>query len=73
MIAISPCLEPISIWPWSAAPIELRMLSTADGDEDFVAYVPFDMVDRWLPMFADADYWTRYELPNGAVVLIASH
>jgi hypothetical protein len=52
--------EPIRIWQFAAAPIELQAYSSNGGDEDWLAFVPKDEYDAdALPFFA-APHFARY-------------
>lgn len=67
----------IRVWRWEDAPEEYRKLSTAGGDEDWVAVLPAVMKDQhigWLEgdAFGACDVDT-YELPDGRVVKIGAH
>lgn len=72
-------LAPIKVWRFEDAPEELRILSDAGGDEDWLALVPKWMVDEkidisWIhgPLFGR--YTTRdYDRPDGSRVLIGEH
>jgi hypothetical protein len=39
----------ITIWPFEDAPQEMRDLSQHGGDEDWVAFVPVSLEDRYIP------------------------
>lgn len=76
--------EAICIWPFYAAPIEFRQLSTHGGDEDWIIYIPaffgrlpeaFDYATEDINRVYEngwgyADYHT---LDNKAVVIIFAH
>lgn len=61
-------VEPIRIWRFDDAPTELQAYSTNGGDEDWLAFVPKDYEDAWLPFLAiphfggcDVDEYTTSE------------
>lgn len=68
----------IKVWPYEDAPKELQALSPHGGDEDWVAWVPTNMADRYIPWmecsggFGCCDVST-HPLPDGSIVRIGAH
>ena len=71
----------IRVWAFDRAPVELQMLSTNGGDEDYVFYIPPGAMRDGDD--GDAFYWIenldsmhepqKIDLPYGAQVRIVSH
>ena len=38
----------IQVWPFEGAPAEYKALSEHGGDEDWLAFVPDCLADRWI-------------------------
>ena len=71
----------IRIWAFDRAPVELQMLSTNGGDEDWVFYIPPGAMPWWF-FYNDGGMWIenldshapqKIDLPSGAQVRIVSH
>jgi hypothetical protein len=62
--------EPIRVWPFADAPIELQAYSQNGGDEDWLAFVPVGYDD--LP-FLVARIVHVYTMPEGDRVIIGCH
>lgn len=67
--------EPIRLWPFDAAPIELQAYSDNGGDEDWLAFVPKDLPLPIEPAFlmSMARYVKQYTTEYGDTVYIGSH
>jgi hypothetical protein len=70
----------LKIWRFEDAPTKYRKLSTNGGDEDWLVFIPNSVAENVL-MYG-MPYWMEsmgccstdsYTLPNGDVVVIASH
>lgn len=70
----------IRIWAFDRAPVELQMLSTNGGDEDWVFYIPPGAMRAgddggafyWIENL-DSHAPQKIDLPSGAQVRIVSH
>ena len=70
--------EPILIWSFDDAPEEYRSLSINGGDEDWLALVPVEYVDEWIPWMEEGSSFgcfcvDSHPLPDGRVIRIGSH
>lgn len=45
--------QPMIIWEFDYAPIEMRQLSLNAGDEDWIAEIPPDFNDGYIPSWLD--------------------
>lgn len=68
----------IRVWAFDRAPVELQMLSTNGGDEDYVFYIPpaaarDDLSLYWIDNLDGGQRPQVVELPRGAQVRIVSH
>lgn len=50
----------IKVWKWNDAPEKYKALSTHGGDEDYIVYVPEELVEEYHP-FHDAVWWNEDE------------
>jgi hypothetical protein len=71
---------PIMVWPFQAAPQDLKDLSDNGGDEDWLVLVPPGLVEEFLrygvPSWVDAMGACgvdEHTLVDGSKVFIASH
>lgn len=70
-------VDHIHIWPFDEAPEEYRALSTAGGDEDWVALVPGHLADT-IPWLEEGTPFgccsvNRFGLKTGDVIFIGAH
>jgi len=62
----------ILVWKFADAPMEYRRLSTLGGDEDWLAFTPYDVWERegaHIPMFPNAAEFEAHHLSNGVVMI----
>ena len=77
LIVIGEEPPPVSVghtilaWPFKYAPDEYKALSTAGGDEDWVAFVPdgFEQYPHWLHYLDMCRSPQRHNVPGGHVVI----
>lgn len=67
----------ILVWRFDDAPGQLKALSTNGGDEDWLALLPVEFAEAWIP-WLDTDAFSccsidTHKLPDGRVVRIGSH
>lgn len=69
--------EPIRIWRFAEAPIELQAYSANGGDEDWLAFVPKNYDDAFLPFLAYPHFGvcdvSAHTTEHGDRVFIGSH
>ncbi len=53
---------PIRVWRFENAPKRFRDLSGHGGDEDWVAEVPSEYVDDWIPWMEDGSSFGRCDV-----------
>lgn len=68
----------IRIWAFRDAPNEFQGMSQNGGDEDWLAYIPKNYRDAYIPWMEDGSSFgcssmDEYEIGNGDVVRIGSH
>ncbi len=68
----------IKIYKFNDAPEELKKLSTNGGDEDWIAIIPPNLQDEYIPWFEEGSSFgcfkvEEYMLGNGDKVLIGCH
>jgi len=69
----------IRVWRYRDAPQELRDAANTNGDEDWLAHVPADLVRdwAWLPLWLEAPRFGNLvhetKLSDGSVVLVSCH
>lgn len=71
---------PITVWKFDDAPKELRAASDKGGDEDWLAEIPPNLVESWIPWMDDGGPFgcfsvTEYDHPKkpGYKIKIGSH
>lgn len=66
----------IAVWRFHEAPEQYQHLSTNGGDEDWLALVPFEMREAYIPWLEYGPFGVcsidRYEHADG-IVYIGSH
>lgn len=68
----------IHVWKFSEAPKQFRELSDHGGDEDWVALVPKELVDLYIPWMQEGSPFgccsvSEHKLEGGCVVRIGAH
>lgn len=72
---------PILVWPFYEAPKELQDFSGNGGDEDWIAYIPKNIVAKygdWIGWLETSSFDSMqepqvYDLKSGARIVIGSH
>ena len=72
----------ILVWPWDEAPEDLKKIASQGGDEDWLIFVPKELVEEWLNRYG-TPHWIertaaccdpdRFDLPDGSVLYVGSH
>lgn len=70
--------KPIQIWPFKEAPENLRALSQHGGDEDWLALIPPNLAEEWIPWLEEGTSFgccsvSKHKLKDGSVVRIGAH
>jgi len=67
----------IMIWPFADAPEEWQALSPHGGDEDWVAFIPTEIYEKFgIPIWVEnlSGTWTySYHPVAGGIVVITAH
>lgn len=68
----------ISVWRWQDAPQEYRDLSPHGGDEDWVAHIPVELVEIWIPWMDGGTEFgccevSTHDMPDGSQIRIGAH
>ncbi len=70
--------EPIRVWRFADAPQEFQNLSGHGGDEDWIAHVPVNYAQDYIPWlrkhgdFGCCDV-SEHILPDGSIIYIGAH
>lgn len=67
----------IRVWRFHQAPACYQVLSPHGGDEDWLAHVPKELADEWIPWLEHGGFGgceiSKHVLSDGAVVKIGAH
>lgn len=67
----------IKVWRWEDAPEGYKSLSDNGGDEDWIAFIPDSIKDKWIPWMEEGSSFgccdvSEYKVPGG-IIRIGSH
>ena len=73
-----PNVSPILVWRFHQAPEEIKDLANQGGDEDWIALVPPDMAEAWLPWAETGSPFgvcevAEIKLADGGKILVGTH